>query len=261
MRQARFGPKNIVTVARPQRNISSPSHHIMIASALYASFICRQRRASAFRIGKTSSLAPDVCAPVHSVRGSTISQSRDDARCSICGPTSIFDFPSDFDIACLVLSLGCLPLSLVTSQRSAQVSLPLEVRRSGVHGRGVYATQFIPEGTRIIEYTGQRVSWEDAPNDESNPHTFNFGLESGEVINPEIGGNEARWINHCCDPNCEAIEEDDRIFIDALRDIEPGQELFYDYAMEIDEPITKKLENELKCHGGAVRCRGTMLSL
>src|SRR5438067_3672687 len=111
------------------------------------------------------------------------------------------------------------------------------------------------------QYTGQRVSWEDAPNDESNPHTFNFGLESGEVINPEIGGNEARWINHCCDPNCEAIEEDDRIFIYALRDIEPGQELFYDYAMEIDEPITKKLENEFKCHCGAVRCRGTMLSL
>ncbi|PYJ52683.1 MAG: hypothetical protein DME83_04595, partial [Verrucomicrobia bacterium] len=160
------------------------------------------------------------------------------------GPTSIFDFPSDFDIACSALSLGCLPLSLVTSQRSAQLSPPLEVRRSGVHGRGVYATQFILEGTRIIEYTGQRVSWEDAPNDESNPHTFNFGLESGEVINPEIGGNEARWINHCCDPNCEAIEEDDRIFIYALRDIEPGQELFYDYAMEIDEPITKKLENE-----------------
>ncbi len=101
-------------------------------------------------------------------------------------PTSIFDFPSDFDNACSALSLGCLPLSLVTSQRSAQLSPPLEVRRSGVHGRGVYATQFIPEGTRIIEYTGQRVSWEDAPNDESNPHTFNFGLESGEVINPEI---------------------------------------------------------------------------
>ena len=176
-------------------------------------------------------------------------------------PTSIFDFPSDFDIACSALSLGCLPLSLVTSQRSAQLSPPLEVRRSGVHGRGVYATQFIPEGTRIIEYTGQRVSWEDAPNDESNPHTFNFGLESGEVINPEIGGNEARWINHCCDPNCEAIEEDDRIFIYALRDIEAGQELFYDYAMEIDEPITNKLKNEFRCHCGAARCRGTMLSL
>jgi SET domain-containing protein len=135
----------------------------------------------------------------------------------------------------------------------------IEVRESGVHGRGVYATEFIPKGSRIIEYTGQRVAWDDAPNDENNPHTFLFGLEGGEVINPEIGGNDARWINHCCDPNCEAIEEDDRIYIYAMRDIEPGQELFYDYAMEIDEPITKKLENEFNCHCGAARCHGTML--
>src|SRR5438067_11316202 len=134
-------------------------------------------------------------------------------------PTSIFDFPSDFDIACSALSLGCLPLSLVTSQRSAQLSPPLEVRRSGVHGRGVYATQFIPEGTRIIEYTGQRVSWEDAPNDENNPHTFNFGLESGEVINPEICGNEARWINHSCDQNYEAIKENNLNLTYAMRKI------------------------------------------
>ena len=150
---------------------------------------------------------------------------------------------------------------MTISALNTQLSPPVEVRRSGVHGRGVYATQFIPEGTRIIEYAGQRVSWENAPNDENNPHTFNFGLESGEVINPEIGGNDARWINHCCDPNCEAIEEDDRIFIYAMRDIEPGQELFYDYAMEIDEPTTKKLQNEFKCYCGAARCRGTMLEL
>src|SRR6266404_4318706 len=116
----------------------------------------------------------------------------------------------------------------------------IEVRQSGVHGRGVYATQFIPEGARIIEYTGQRVSWEAAPDDDNDPHTFNFGLENGEVINAEIGGNDARWINHSCDPNCEAIEEDDRIFIYAMRDIERGEELFFDYAMEIDEPITEK---------------------
>jgi SET domain-containing protein len=137
----------------------------------------------------------------------------------------------------------------------------IEVRESGVHGRGVYARQFIPEGTRIIEYTGQRVSWEDAPNDENNPHTFIFGLESGDVIDPEIGGNDARWINHCCDPNCEAIEEDDRIFIYAMRDIEPGLELFYDYAMEIDEPITEESKKEFECHCGAKACRGTMLEV
>ena len=137
----------------------------------------------------------------------------------------------------------------------------IEVGESNVHGRGVYATQFIPKGTRVIEYTGQRISSESAPDDESNPHTFNFGLESGEVINPEIGGNEARWINHCCDPNCEAIEEDGRIFIYAIRDIEPGQELFYDYAMEIDEPITEETKRKFACHCGSSNCCGTMLAL
>jgi SET domain-containing protein len=141
-------------------------------------------------------------------------------------------------------------------------ALPLtEVRPSGVHGRGVYATGFIPEGTRIIEYTGQRVSWEDAPDNENTSHTFNFGLENGEVINPRIGGNEARWINHCCDPNCEAIEEDGRIFIHAMRDIEPGEELFYDYALEIGEPITEASKKEYECLCGSPSCRGTMLGL
>ena len=136
-----------------------------------------------------------------------------------------------------------------------------EVRESRVHGRGVYATKPIPKGARIIEYTGQRVPWEDGPDDKNNPHTFLFGLESGEVINPEIGGNDARWINHCCDPNCEAIEEDDRIFIYAMRHIEAGQELFYDYAMEIDEPVTEESKKEFACQCGSSNCRGTMLSL
>jgi SET domain-containing protein len=137
----------------------------------------------------------------------------------------------------------------------------IEVRESGVHGRGVYATRLISEGTRIIEYTGQRVSWESAPDDDNDPHTFNFGLENGKVINAEINGNEARWINHSCDPNCEAIDEDDRIFIYAMRDIEPGEELFYDYALEIDEPITEKSKTKFACHCGSSNCRGTMLAV
>jgi uncharacterized protein len=137
----------------------------------------------------------------------------------------------------------------------------IEVRESGVHGHGVYAMESIPKGTRIIEYTGQRVSWEAAPNGDNDPHTFNFGLDSGEVINPEIGGNDARWINHSCNPNCEAIEEDDRIFIHALRDIQAGEELFYDYALEIDEPITEESKKKFACHCHSPNCRGTMLDI
>lgn len=140
-------------------------------------------------------------------------------------------------------------------------SLPVEIRESRVHGRGVYATDFIPEDTRIIEYTGKRMSWDEAPNDPDDPHTFNFGLDNGLVINPEIDGNEARWINHSCDPNCEAIEEDDCIFIYAMRDIAPGEELFYDYALELDEPITPENKAEFRCLCGSANCRGTMLQL
>src|SRR5690349_1537247 len=116
---------------------------------------------------------------------------------------------------------------MTKKRTSRRLNVQIEVRESGVHGRGVYATQFIRKGTRIIEYTGERTSWEAAPDDD-NPHTFNFGLENGDVINPEVGGNDARWINHSCDPNCEAVEEDDRIFIYALRDILAGEELLYD---------------------------------
>ena len=145
--------------------------------------------------------------------------------------------------------------------KAARSSTLVEVRPSGVHGRGVYAKRPIRKGTRIIEYTGERTSWEEAPNDPDNPHTFNFGLDNGEVINPEIGGNEARWINHSCDPNCEAIEdEDDRVFIYALRNLAAGEELFYDYALELDEPPTKELEKEHECRCGSRKCRGTMLA-
>src|SRR5262249_32362729 len=126
------------------------------------------------------------------------------------------------------------------SLSSMSLSPHIKVRRSGIHGRGVYAGALIRKGTRIIEYTGQRVTDEEAPDDDESSHTFNFGLSNGKVIDPIVGGNEARWINHGCEPNCEALEERNRIFIYALRDIERGEELFYDYSLEIDGPITRK---------------------
>jgi uncharacterized protein len=148
------------------------------------------------------------------------------------------------------------------AQKKLRSPALVEVRASGVHGRGVYARKAISKGTRIIEYTGKRMSWEKAPNDPDNPHTFNFGLANGKVINPEIGGNEARWINHSCQPNCEAIEEEDeRIFIYATGNVRSGEELFYDYALEIDEAPTKELEKEHECNCRSAKCRGTMLEL
>jgi SET domain-containing protein len=140
----------------------------------------------------------------------------------------------------------------------------IEVRASGVHGKGVYATQSIRKGARIIEYTGKHLPWKKAMNlparDADDPyHTFFFYLENGDVIDAAIGGNESRWINHSCDPNCETIEEDDRIFVEALRSLKPGDELFYDYKIMPAERRTKKLAEEFACSCGSAKCRGTML--
>jgi SET domain-containing protein len=153
--------------------------------------------------------------------------------------------------------------SLTKAARRLNHATLLEVRASRVHGLGVFATKSIRKGTRIIEYTGKRILWNDVPNDLDDPHTFLFGLDDGvHVIDPAIGGNEARWINHSCQPNCEAIEEEDeRVFIYALRDLRPGEELFYDYALEMDEPVTEQLKKDCECFCGVPECRRTMLSV
>jgi len=137
----------------------------------------------------------------------------------------------------------------------------VEVRPSGIHGRGVFATRPIRKGKRIIEYTGKRVLWESVPDDPNDPRTFLFGLYHGkDVIDATVGGNEACWINHSCEPNCEAIEdENERVFIHALRNIRAAEELTYDYSLEIDGPRTKESEKESACYCGSPKCRGTML--
>ena len=148
------------------------------------------------------------------------------------------------------------------SGKRKKPSPPIEVRDSSIHGRGAFATRPIRKGRRIIEYTGEHMPWDvaSATEDPDDPHTFIFGLSDGnQVINAAINGNDARWINHSCDPNCEAIEEGDRVFIYALRDLEPGEELFYDYGLEIDEPRSPEMEKQFACFCGARNCRGTLL--
>ena len=141
----------------------------------------------------------------------------------------------------------------------------IQTRRSGVHGKGVFAVQDIAEGESIIEYVGEIVSWPDAqarhPHDPEDPnHTFYFHIDETRVIDALYGGNSSRWINHCCVPNCEADEQDGRVFIKALRNIEAGEELNYDYGLIIDERYTPKLKAEYPCWCGAKTCRGTLLA-
>lgn len=154
--------------------------------------------------------------------------------------------------------------------RSATVAAPagrrIQVRKSGVHGKGVFALRDITAGDTIIEYTGEIIPWPEAlrrhPHDPKDPHhTFYFSLEDGDyVIDAKFGGNASRWINHACEPNCEADEQEGRVFIKALRDLHPGEELFYDYGLVIDERYTPKLKKEYECRCGSPQCRHTMLA-
>ncbi|MFZ4478305.1 MAG: SET domain-containing protein [Rhodoferax sp.] len=145
------------------------------------------------------------------------------------------------------------------------VSRRIQTRRSGVHGKGVFALQDIAEGEVLIEYVGEIISWPQAqarhPHDPTDPnHTFYFHLDENHVIDALVGGNSSRWINHACNPNCEADEQQGRIFIKALRNIRAGEELNYDYGLIIDERYTPKLKAEYPCWCGGRNCRGTLLA-
>lgn len=153
---------------------------------------------------------------------------------------------------------AALPSAAADSRR-------IQTRRSGVHGKGVFALQNLAEGETLIEYVGEVISWKEAlrrhPHDPTDPnHTFYFHVDEKHVIDAKHGGNSSRWINHSCQPNCEADEDGGRVFIKALRNIEAGEELFYDYGLIIDAKYTKKLKAEYPCWCGAPSCRGTLLA-
>jgi uncharacterized protein len=140
----------------------------------------------------------------------------------------------------------------------------IKMRESKIHGRGVFATRAIPKGARLVEYKGERITWKQAdqryPDDPDAPsHTFLFAVGEKVVIDANRKGNVARWINHSCDPNCEAVEDDGRIFIEAIRDIRRGEELGYEYNITFDERHTKALKRRYRCLCGSKDCRGTLL--
>ena len=140
------------------------------------------------------------------------------------------------------------------------------VRGSSIHGRGVFATRYIRKGTQILEYEGERISNREADRryDDSrmkSHHTFLFTLDKNTVIDGAIsaGGGDASYINHSCDPNCEAIITGRKIFIHARKGIEPGVELAYDYQYERTGKNDDELEKFYFCRCGAENCRGTIM--
>ncbi len=157
------------------------------------------------------------------------------------------------------------PLSSPSARPAPDVGRRIQTRVSNVHGKGVFAVQDLAEGETLIEYVGEVITWKEAlrrhPHDPKDPnHTFYFHIDEKHVIDAKYGGNSSRWINHSCNPNCEADEQDGRVFIKALRNIPAGDELFYDYGLIIDAPYTKKLLAEYPCWCGAKNCRGTLLA-
>ena len=149
--------------------------------------------------------------------------------------------------------------------------MKIERRRSSIHGNGVFATDTIRKGEHIVEYKGRLITHDEADqlhyNDIDTGHTFLFTLNDEWIVDANVRGNIAKWINCSCDPNSIAyIHEDEsgdlkkeKVIIEALRTIKPGEEITYDYGFEFDVPYTKKLLKIWACHCGSPNCRGTML--
>ena len=142
---------------------------------------------------------------------------------------------------------------------------PIHVETSLVHGKGVFALRHMAAGETVIEYVGEIISMAEAiarhPHDPQDPnHTFYFQLDDERVIDAVRGGNDSRWINHSCRPNCVPDEVKGRIFIKTRRPVFRGEELTFDYGLVSDEPMTEALKARYACRCGARKCRGTMLA-
>ena len=144
-------------------------------------------------------------------------------------------------------------------------------RNSAIHGNGVFALTTLPSGTRVVEYRGTRLTHAQADRKYDGTldsgHTFLFTLNDKYIVDANEGGNIARWLNHSCDPNCESEifvdrngdEKKDRVFIQTMRAVKPGEELTYDYGITLEVPHTKRLKQLWACKCGSKKCTGTML--
>lgn len=138
------------------------------------------------------------------------------------------------------------------------------VQASSIQGLGAFATRRIRKGTRIIEYTGEIITPSEADNryDDSrvdHPHVLFFSVDKRTVIDAGVGGNESRFINHSCEPNCETVIEKKHVYIETTRTVSNGEELTYDYNLTRENQDDDELEKRYACNCGSTTCRGTML--
>lgn len=147
----------------------------------------------------------------------------------------------------------------------------IAARRSPIHGNGVFAVTAIAKGEEVIEYKGTLMTHAEADrmygDGGETGHTFLFTLNDDYLIDANRKGNTARWINHSCAPNCRALVEEsagddrrkDKVLIEAIRKIRPGEELTYDYGIVLDMPHSARLKKVWACRCGSPHCIGTML--
>lgn len=130
----------------------------------------------------------------------------------------------------------------------------LELRPSGIHGRGAFARDRIPAETPVIEYLGRKIDKAESARlcEDGNP--FIFTINDEWDIDGDVPWNPARFLNHSCGPNCEARQDEDRIWINALRDIAPGEELTFNYGYDISE------WRDYPCACGAPNCLGFIVA-
>ena len=141
----------------------------------------------------------------------------------------------------------------------------IEVKKSGIHNKGVFAKKNIKKGTEIIEYRGRKITkkesericdrhLEKSRKDESKGAVYIFELNKRHDVNGNFAWNPARFINHSCEPNAESqIEDNKKIWIVATRDIKRGEEITYNYGYDIDN------FEEHPCRCGSKNCIGYIL--
>jgi SET domain-containing protein len=151
-----------------------------------------------------------------------------------------------------------------TAPRLGPVNEWFELRRSAIQGIGAFALQDVPKGTRLIEYTGEKITNAEADRryDDARMrrhHTFLFILNQRTVVDAATGGNESMFINHSCQPNCEAEIIRGRIWVQAIKPVPAGAELTYDYQFENDPDYTEDDLRFYACRCGSSNCRGTIV--
>ena len=168
-------------------------------------------------------------------------------------------------VTCRCLAyLACMSLDSTNGTTHSLPPLPFEIRASPIQGSGGYATQPIPAGVRLIEYVGERLTPEEAearyPDSAvERHHTYLFAIDDAVVVDAAVDGNEARFLNHSCAPNCDAVIENGHIWIETIHDIDIGEELVYDYAYILAERHTPAAKKRYPCRCGAITCRSTIL--